>query len=161
MVSAGLIAGRSALPRQNAAEGKSGGTGARQNMCGACVRELREFPYWNADRPEMAGAGTASRGASMAAEAGPTRITEVQGIVKWFDPKKGFGFIIGPDEQDVFVHYSKILGDGFRVLKDGSTVAYDAELTDRGWHATRVVRGDMLEVTVAPRATSHARSPRR
>jgi cold shock protein len=94
------------------------------------------------------------------AEAGPQRITDAQGLVKWFDPKKGYGFIVGPDGQDVFVHYSKISGEGFRVLKDGSTVAYDAELTDRGWHATRVARSEALEVTVPPRK-GYSRSPRR
>lgn len=93
-------------------------------------------------------------------EVGPTRIAEAQGLVKWFDPKKGYGFIVGPEGQDIFVHYSKIEGDGFRVLKDGSTVAYDAELTDRGWHATRVVRSEALEVTVPPRK-GYSRSPRR
>lgn len=87
-------------------------------------------------------------------------ITETDGVVKWFDPKKGFGFIIGPEQQDVFVHYSKIDGDGFRVLKDGSTVRYEAVLTDKGWHATKVIRLDPPEVTVPPRR-GYARSPRR
>ncbi len=87
------------------------------------------------------------------------KITDVTGQVKWFDPKKGFGFIIGPEGQDIFVHYSKILGDGFRVLKDGSAVSYDAELTDKGWHATRVVRTESLEVVVPKR--TYSRSPRR
>ncbi|MDB5354004.1 MAG: cspLA, partial [Phycisphaerales bacterium] len=41
------------------------------------------------------------------------------GQVKWFDSKKGFGFILGPQGQDVFVHFSSIDGDGFRSLKDG------------------------------------------
>jgi len=86
-------------------------------------------------------------------------IVEAQGTVKWFDPKKGFGFIVGPEGQDIFAHFSKIQGDGFRVLKDGSTVAYDAILTDRGWHATRVVRVESLEVTVPKR--TYSRSPRR
>jgi hypothetical protein len=57
------------------------------------------------------------------------------------------------------VHYSKILGDGFRVLKDGSRVAYDAELTDKGWHATRVTRVESLEVVIPKR--TYSRSPRR
>lgn len=87
------------------------------------------------------------------------RIVEITGQVKWFDPKKGFGFIIGPDGQDIFVHYSKIQGDGFRVLKDGSSVVYDAELTDKGWHASRVVRVESLEVTIPKR--TYSRSPRR
>ena len=65
-------------------------------------------------------------------EPGARILTDVQGVVKWFDPKKGFGFIVGPEKQDVFVHYSKIQGDGFRVLKDGANVQYDAEVTDKG-----------------------------
>jgi cold shock protein len=89
----------------------------------------------------------------------PQKLTEVTGHVKWFDPKKGFGFIVGPEGQDIFVHYSKIQGDGFRVLKDGSAVAYDAELTDKGWHATRVVRTESLEIVVPKR--TYSRSPRR
>jgi CspA family cold shock protein len=90
----------------------------------------------------------------------PEQIKDAQGTVKWFDPKKGFGFIIGPSGQDIFVHYTKIDGEGFRVLKDGSTVVYDANLTDKGWHATRVVRTGPLDVQVPPRR-GYARSPRR
>lgn len=89
-------------------------------------------------------------------------IPETEGLVKWFDPKKGYGFIIGPQGQDIFVHYSKIEGDGFRVLKDGSSVVYEAILTDKGWHASRVRRSATPEVTIAPAAKrAHARSPRR
>ena len=43
-----------------------------------------------------------------------------RGQVKWFDPKKGYGFIFGPEGQDVFVHYSHIQADGFRALASGS-----------------------------------------
>ena len=67
-------------------------------------------------------------------------LTDVEGMVKWFDPRKGFGFIIGPEGQDIFVHYTQIAGDGFRVLKDNAKVVYSAELGDRGWHATAVKR---------------------
>ncbi len=89
------------------------------------------------------------------------RIENVEGVVKWFDPRKGFGFIIGPDGQDIFIHYTKIEGDGYRVLKDGSTVEYDAEFTDKGWLATRAIRrDDAPEVTVRPKP-GYARSPRR
>ena len=40
------------------------------------------------------------------------------GTVKWFDSKKGFGFIVGPEGKDVFVHFTRIEGDGFRSLRD-------------------------------------------
>ena len=62
------------------------------------------------------------------------------GKVKWFDPKKGYGFIIGPQEQDVFVHYSHIDGDGFRSLKDGEDVEYELIEGDKGWQARQVQR---------------------
>ena len=69
---------------------------------------------------------------------------DVEGTVKWFDPRKGFGFIVGPEQQDIFVHYSQIQGDGFRVLKDNAKVRYSAELGDKGWHATAVSRVEGL-----------------
>jgi len=67
-----------------------------------------------------------------------SEIVNATGKVKWFDARKGFGFIIGPEGQDVFAHFTIIHGLGFRILKDGWTVTYDAHLTPRGWHATRV-----------------------
>jgi len=89
------------------------------------------------------------------------RIENAQGVVKWFDPRKGYGFIIGPDGQDIFVHFSKIAGEGYRVLKDGASVTYDAECGDKGWQATRAERVDTEpEVTVRPKP-GFARSPRR
>ena len=62
------------------------------------------------------------------------------GKVKWFDPKKGYGFIIGEEGQDVFVHYTSIEGDGFRALKDGETVAYEMIQGDKGFQAKAVNR---------------------
>lgn len=89
-----------------------------------------------------------------------SEIKDAEGVVKWFDPRKGFGFIVGPDGQDIFVHYSCIEGDGFRALKDGSTVTYSATLSEKGWHATKVVRMETAEVHVR-RPRGYARSPRR
>ncbi|MBY0396620.1 MAG: cold shock domain-containing protein [Thermoleophilia bacterium] len=88
---------------------------------------------------------------------GTEKIIDAEGTVKWFDPKKGFGFIIGPEGQDVFVHYTRIEGEGFRVLKDGSRVRYDAEVIDKGWHASRVRRLDLDPAEDARRS----RNPRR
>ena len=64
-----------------------------------------------------------------------------QGQVKWFDPKKGYGFIIGPEGQDVFVHYSHIQAEGFRALKDGEWVDYELVKGDKGWQAREVFQG--------------------
>lgn len=62
------------------------------------------------------------------------------GKVKWFDPKKGFGFILGEEGQDVFVHYTSIVGEGFRALKDGETVDYELIHGDKGLQAKGVAR---------------------
>ena len=64
------------------------------------------------------------------------------GTVKWFDSKKGFGFILNPDGQDVFVHFSSIEGDGFRALKDGERVAFEQLAGEKGLSAKHVRRGE-------------------
>lgn len=92
---------------------------------------------------------------------GSDRLDGVEGKVKWFDPRKGFGFITGPEGQDIFVHFSVVQGEGFRVLKDGSTVQYSAENTDKGWKATKCVRVEQVEVTDATKKPGYSRSPRR
>lgn len=60
------------------------------------------------------------------------------GNVKWFDTKKGYGFIVGPEGKDVFVHYTNIDGDGFRSLREGEPVEYDLVETDKGLAASHV-----------------------
>ena len=64
------------------------------------------------------------------------------GKVKWFDSKKGYGFIVGEQGQDVFVHYTSIVGGGFRALKDGEEVQYDLVHGDKGEQARNVIRRD-------------------
>ena len=91
---------------------------------------------------------------------GLLQLDGIEGTVKWFDPRKGFGFIVGPQGQDIFTHFSVIQGDGFKVLKDGSTVLYDAVRSDKGWKATRVMRQEVVEVTESVRKT-YSRTPRR
>ena len=63
-----------------------------------------------------------------------------RGPVKWFDSKKGFGFIVSPEGEDVFVHFSSIEGDGFRSLKDGETVDYEMTRGAKGLSAQHVRR---------------------
>jgi len=55
-----------------------------------------------------------------------------EGIVKWFSEKKGYGFIEQDDGRDVFVHYSSIMGQGFKTLTDGQRVSFDVEENDKG-----------------------------
>jgi CspA family cold shock protein len=65
-----------------------------------------------------------------------------EGKVKWFDPKKGYGFIFGPDGSDVFVHYSQINSEGFKSLRDGEPVRYELIDGDKGYSAQDVTRLD-------------------
>lgn len=61
-----------------------------------------------------------------------------QGTVKWFNDAKGFGFIKQEDESDVFVHFSQIVGDGFRTLEEGQPVQFDLKEGDKGLFAENV-----------------------
>ena len=65
----------------------------------------------------------------------------MQGKVKWFNDKKGFGFITPDDgSADVFVHHSAIQSDGFRSLTENQAVQYDLLQTDKGPKAAGVVK---------------------
>ena len=64
----------------------------------------------------------------------------LEGVVKWFNDAKGFGFIEHTTGKDVFVHYSVIQTDGFKTLNDGEKVEYSIEDGPKGLHATVVVR---------------------
>jgi CspA family cold shock protein len=63
-----------------------------------------------------------------------------KGLVKWFDTKKGYGFIEQPGGEDVFVHYSGIEGDGFRSLSAGEEVEFEISIGPKGAQATKVVK---------------------
>jgi CspA family cold shock protein len=61
-----------------------------------------------------------------------------QGIVKWFNSEKGFGFIEREGGSDVFVHFSAIQGDGYRSLEDGQRVEFDVAPGRKGEEAQNV-----------------------
>ena len=63
----------------------------------------------------------------------------MQGVVKWFNDTKGFGFITPSDgSDDVFVHHSDIQGDGFKSLQEGDTVEFESARGDKGPKAANV-----------------------
>lgn len=61
-----------------------------------------------------------------------------EGTVKWFNEKKGFGFVSCEDGKDYFVHHSSIVGDGFKSLAEGAKVQFEIETTDKGPRAVKV-----------------------
>ena len=63
----------------------------------------------------------------------------LEGKVKWFDNKKGYGFISRDEGEDVFVHFSSINADGFRTLKEGQTISFEISEGDKGPQASNVV----------------------
>ena len=64
----------------------------------------------------------------------------MKGTVKWFNAKKGFGFISDENGNDVFVHFSALQMDGFKVLDEGEEVEFDVVNVEKGPHASNVVK---------------------
>ena len=64
------------------------------------------------------------------------------GTVKWFDTKKGYGFIELEGSKDIFVHFSEISEEGYKSLRDGQAVEFDVEKDDNGERAKNVTKVD-------------------
>ena len=62
-----------------------------------------------------------------------------EGKVKWFNPRKGYGFIATEDGKDIFVHYASIQGDGYKTLNEGDPVNFDITNGEKGLRAENVV----------------------
>ncbi len=62
------------------------------------------------------------------------------GVVKWFNGTKGWGFIQRESGEDVFVHYKAIVGEGYRTLNEGDRVQFDVEQGPKGLHAANVMK---------------------
>lgn len=81
--------------------------------------------------------------------AGSVEVTRTSGKVKWFNDTKGFGFISGEGGQDIFVHHTAIVAEGYRSLKEGQTVEYDLEPGPKGLKALNVRPLAVPQVAVA------------
>ena len=62
----------------------------------------------------------------------------IKGTVKWFNEKKGFGFLSRDEGDDVFVHYTSITGDGFKTLREGQQVEFEVQDGPKGPQAVNV-----------------------
>ena len=68
-------------------------------------------------------------------------VTMAKGTVKWFNEKKGFGFIVDPNVAgDIFVHFSAIQIEGFKTLQEGDQVEYELYTDEKGSKARNVTR---------------------
>ncbi len=66
------------------------------------------------------------------------KVFMLEGKVKWFDNKKGYGFITRDEGEDVFVHFSSINAEGFRTLEEGQTISFEITEGDKGPQASNV-----------------------
>ncbi len=131
----------------------AGGGGSREMhtaICSNCGAETQVPFVPVSSRPVFCrncyDAKRGSRGEGASRSSGAPRAVAVsggarsQGAVKWFNESKGFGFIHDDGGEDVFVHFSAILGDGFRTLTQGDRVEYDVVSGGKGKQAANVVR---------------------
>lgn len=63
-----------------------------------------------------------------------------KGTVKWFNNQKGYGFVVGEDTKEYFVHYSNINGDGFKSLEEGQSVVFDIVSNEKGTQAVNITK---------------------
>ena len=70
-----------------------------------------------------------------------------RGIIKWFNNEKGYGFINGSADEDIFVHYTSIKQDGYKTLSEGQVVEFNLIKTDKGLQATDVKTVNEKELT--------------
>jgi CspA family cold shock protein len=73
-------------------------------------------------------------------ETGVKKLAREQGVVKWFNASKGYGFIQRQSGEDVFVHFSAIQMDGYKTLSEGQTVEFEVRQGPKGYQAENVTR---------------------
>jgi CspA family cold shock protein len=66
-------------------------------------------------------------------------MAQYKGVIKWFNNAKGYGFVGRDDAPDLFVHYSSILQDGYKTLREGDQIEFDVVEGTKGLQADQVV----------------------
>ena len=83
-----------------------------------------------------------------------------EGVVKWFNNAKGFGFVVSEDgNEDLFAHYSAITMEGYKTLKAGQPVTFDIVKGEKGLHAVNIVAVPNTELSETSEATASQDSP--
>jgi CspA family cold shock protein len=77
-----------------------------------------------------------------------------EGKVKWFNTRKGYGFISTDDGADIFVHYSNIAADGYKTLAEGDAVTFDVVEGEKGLRAENVIPKSAPKTKPAPKTES-------
>lgn len=98
---------------------------------------------WGGRRKQTAGKGGVHRrersGGAVNLDGGVRVAVKEQGVVKWFNATKGYGFIRRQTGEDVFVHFSAIQADGYRTLTEGQSVEFEVRTGPKGLQAESVV----------------------
>jgi CspA family cold shock protein len=107
-----------------------------------CAQCGTSFVFTVSEQRRLAQAGQEMSEPSLCAVCrGPEEVTVRQiGRVKWFNERKGWGFITREDGTDIFVHHSGIEGSGFKTLHPGQKVEFEVEDSPKGPQATHVIR---------------------
>jgi len=79
-----------------------------------------------------------ARQIAIARERGVKKLSREQGVVKWFNASKGYGFIQRQSGEDVFVHFSAIQMDGYKTLNEGQMVEFEVKQGPKGYQAENV-----------------------
>jgi CspA family cold shock protein len=79
-----------------------------------------------------------ARQTATAQDRGATKLSREQGVVKWFNASKGYGFIQRQSGEDVFVHFSAIQMDGYKTLNEGQMVEFEVKQGPKGYQAENV-----------------------
>lgn len=74
----------------------------------------------------------------------------MQGTVKWFNAKRGYGFIVGENGKDIFIHFTDIQAEGFKTLNDGDIVEYELVNAEKGLKAVNIKKIKSGQVSKKP-----------